>query len=58
MHLHMDSPSGQTFGPELTSTRTVGVQNNNTHKSATLKFTRKKFVLFLMSFPRNTTNGT
>lgn len=54
----MFSPSGQTWGPELTSTRTVGVQIKRTHTSATLKFTRKMFVLFLMSFPRKTTRGT
>lgn len=58
LNLHICSPSGQICGPELTSINTVGVQITSTQRSATLKFTRKMFVLFLMSFPRNTTNGT
>ena len=56
--LHMCFPSGQICGPELTSINTVGVQITSTQRSATLKFTRKMFVLFLMSLPRSTTNGT
>jgi len=56
--LHMCSPSGQTCGPELTSIKTVGVQITSTQRSATLRLTRKIFVLFLMSFPCSTTNGT
>lgn len=58
LDLHICSPSGQTCGPELTSINTVGVQITSTQRSATLRFTRKMFVLFLMSLPRSTTNGT
>lgn len=58
LDLHMCSPSSQISGPEFTSTRTVGVQIKRTQRSATLRFTRKMFVLFRMSLPRNTTIGT
>lgn len=51
-------PMTQVSGFELTSTRTVGVHTNRTNKSAMLKFVRKMFVEFRMSFVLRITIGT
>lgn len=56
--LQSSSPNTHVSGLEFTSTSTVGVHTNNTIKSATLKFTKNIFVLFLISFVLNITIGT
>lgn len=57
-YLHISSPRTQVSGGEFTSTSTVGVQTRSTIRSARLRFIRKTFVEFLMSFDLKMTMGT
>lgn len=58
INLHISCPKTHVSGRVFTSTSTVGVQTNNTSKSAMLKFVRKIFVEFRISFVFNITIGT
>lgn len=57
-YLHIPWPKIQVSGLVFTSTKTVGVHTTNTNKSAMLKFIRKMFVEFRMSFVFIITIGT
>lgn len=58
IYLHIPWPKIQVSGLVFTSTKTVGVHTTNTNKSAMLKFIRKIFVEFRMSFVFIITIGT
>lgn len=58
IYLHIPWPKIHVSGFVFTSTKTVGVHTTNTNKSAMLKFIRKIFVEFRMSFVFIITIGT
>lgn len=58
INLHISWPSTHVSGFELTSTNTVGVHTSKTSRSAILKFVKKMFVEFRMSFVFSMTMGT
>lgn len=58
IYLHIPWPKIHVSGLVFTSTKTVGVHTTNTNKSAMLKFIRKIFVEFRMSFVFIITIGT
>lgn len=57
-YLHIPWPKIHVSGFVLTSTKTVGVHTTKTNKSAILKFIKKIFVEFRMSFVFIITIGT